>query len=143
MTLSKLYREFILKHAHDPANQQGLERADLKAEIHNVHCGDHLELTLNLKERAIDEVGLRARGCAVMNASAAIMRQTIVGLSLTEAQIVGHRFQATLEGETVPNQEMGNLKPLLALKEKPGVHSCLMLPWMALDDCTAEQEKLL
>lgn len=81
------YREHILDHARNRRNWGVIERADFDHEEVNSLCGDALRLTLNLDEHSvIKQVGWAGHGCAISQASASLLGERLVGMTLDEAQ---------------------------------------------------------
>jgi len=83
-----LYQETILDHFRDPRNWQVLDPADVDYEDNNPLCGDHLRLTLRVKDGTITEVGWMGDGCAISRASASMLGETLVGKTLEEARAI-------------------------------------------------------
>lgn len=81
------YREHILDHARNQRNWGLLEPADFDHEELNSLCGDQLRLTLRLDgENKITAVGWDGHGCAISQASASLLGERILGMSLDEAK---------------------------------------------------------
>lgn len=83
--MDDLYRELILDHYHNPRNKELLDPADVDYEEDNPVCGDHIHLTLRVDENNIvTEVGWDGEGCAISQASASMLYETLAGKSLDE-----------------------------------------------------------
>ncbi len=83
-----MYHELILDHYRDPRNWAILDPADIDHEEKNPLCGDRLRLTLRVREGIITEVGWSGEGCAISQASASMLGETLVGKSLEEARAI-------------------------------------------------------
>lgn len=82
-----MYRENILDHGKNPRNQGVLDPADIDFEGHNPLCGDRLRLTLRVDaDERITEVGWDGEGCAISQASASMLGELLVGMTLAEAR---------------------------------------------------------
>lgn len=82
-----LYREHILDHARYRRNWGLLNAPDFDHEEENTLCGDHLHLTLKCDENdVIREVGWEGHGCAISQASASILGEKLIGLTLDQAR---------------------------------------------------------
>jgi nitrogen fixation NifU-like protein len=82
-----MYRENILDHARDPRNYGLLDPCDVDHEEDNPLCGDHLHLTLRLdNDERITAIGWMGEGCAISQASASMLSERLVGMSLAEAR---------------------------------------------------------
>jgi len=85
--MDDFYRENILDHAKHQRNRGLLDPADIDHEEHNPLCGDRLRLTLRVDENnVIKEVGWDGEGCAISQASASMLGEKIVGLTLDEVK---------------------------------------------------------
>lgn len=82
-----MYRENILDHGKNPRNQGVLDPADIDFEGHNPLCGDRLRLTLRVDaDERITAVGWDGEGCAISQASASMLGEMIVGMTLDEVK---------------------------------------------------------
>lgn len=79
------YRELILDAARNRQNWGLLSPADIDHEEHNPVCGDHLHLTVRLAEGVIIAVGWDGDGCAISQASASLLGEKLIGMTLTAA----------------------------------------------------------
>ena len=133
MALDGIYRERILKASKDPRNQEGIEAATCSEEGHNALCGDRLEVTLRLEDGRIEALGLKVRGCAIFNASASMMRDSIEGSQLEESFALARDLVDAIAGKDIVLPE--NLQPLLSLIKHRTRHRCATLPWETLLVC--------
>ena len=87
--MDDLYRELILDHYHNPRNKELLEDANIDYEEDNPVCGDHIHLTVKTDENNIvTGVGWAGDGCAISQASASLLYETLVGKSLDELRTI-------------------------------------------------------
>jgi nitrogen fixation NifU-like protein len=86
--MDNLYRDFILEHYKNPHNQGVLDPHDLHAADSNPTCGDELSMTLRLSgdRAAIADVAFDGRGCAISQASASILTDSLRGMTLDEVR---------------------------------------------------------
>ena len=83
--MDDLYRELILDHYRNPRKKGLLSPADIDYEEDNPVCGDHIHLTIQLDENnVVRDVGWEGEGCAISQASASMLYETLVGKSLDE-----------------------------------------------------------
>ncbi len=83
--MDDLYREVILDHYKNPRNQGVLEPNDFSYEDENPLCGDKLRIDVRLDENQIvKEVAFSGRGCAISQASASMLTESIQGKPLAE-----------------------------------------------------------
>lgn len=82
-----LYREYILDHVRYRRNWGLLNAPDFDHEEENTLCGDHLHLTLKCDENdVIREVGWEGHGCAISQASASMLGEKLIGMTLDQAR---------------------------------------------------------
>jgi nitrogen fixation protein NifU and related proteins len=84
-----MYQEVILQHYRSPRNFGPLSTPDLSGEESNPLCGDHIRVDLKLNgKQAIEQVGFSGDGCAISVASASMLTQKLLGLSLEQAKAI-------------------------------------------------------
>jgi len=82
----QFYREFILDHYKNPRNFGRLEGANVSHEEYNPLCGDLVGMDLRIEDGVIEDVRFHGRGCAISQASASLMTERLMGMSLEEAR---------------------------------------------------------
>ena len=87
--MDDMYRELILDHYHNPRKKKLVDPADIEYEEDNPVCGDHIHLTVQLDENnVVKEVGWEGDGCAISQASASMLYETLVGKTLDEIRSI-------------------------------------------------------
>ncbi len=87
--MDDLYREMILDHYRSPRKRGLLSPADIDYAEDNPVCGDHIHLTIQLDENnVVKAVGWEGEGCAISQASASMLYETLVGKTLDEIRAV-------------------------------------------------------
>ena len=86
MADDQFYREFILDHYKNPRNFGRLEGANVSHEEYNPLCGDLVGMDLRIEDGVIEDVRFHGRGCAISQASASLMTERLMGMSLEEAR---------------------------------------------------------
>lgn len=88
--MDDLYREIILDHYQNPRKKGKLEPADIDYAEDNPVCGDHIHLTLQVDDNdVVRAVGWEGEGCAISQASASMLYDSLVGKSLDEIRTIG------------------------------------------------------
>ena len=83
--MDDLYRDLILDHYKNPRHKGTLDPHDFSFEDENPLCGDKIRIDVRLDEnRRVAEVAFSGRGCAISQASASMLTESIVGKSLDE-----------------------------------------------------------
>ena len=82
----QLYRANILEHFKKPHNWGRLARADISHMESNPVCGDEIGIELGLDTKGkIRSVGIYGSGCAISVASASMLSDRLIGLTLAQA----------------------------------------------------------
>lgn len=136
--MQDLYRDRVLRHARDPANQQRLSCPDCTGQASNPLCGDQLAVDLKLKRGVIVAVGLGVRACALTSASASMMRAYLLQRQLAEARTLTQEILGAIVGKSELKDCPDCLQPLLALRSQSARLRCLELPWLAFETCAAK-----
>jgi nitrogen fixation NifU-like protein len=91
--MDDFYRENILDHGKNPRHRGILVPSDVDYEATNPLCGDRLRLTLRLdpEKRRIVELAWDGEGCAISQASASMLGEKILGMTLDEVAKISKR----------------------------------------------------
>lgn len=85
--MDDLYREIILDHYKNPRHKGTLDPHDFSFEDENPLCGDKIRIDVRLDaDRRVAEVAFNGRGCAISQASASMLTESIVGISLDDVK---------------------------------------------------------
>jgi len=81
--MDDLYRDLILDHYKNPRHKGTLDPHDFSYEDENPLCGDRLRIDVRLDaNQCVSEVAFTGRGCAISQASASMLTESIVGKPL-------------------------------------------------------------
>jgi len=85
---SDMYRQQILDHYKSPRNYGELEEPTFTHVGENPMCGDTIEMdvVLDEDEETIERVAFRGEGCAISQASASMLSQELVGMTIEELE---------------------------------------------------------
>jgi nitrogen fixation NifU-like protein len=85
-----LYRELILDRYKNPRMRGTLDPHDISYEDDNPLCGDHLRIDLKVNgEGRIEQAAFSGEGCAISQASADLLTESIVGKTLEDVRKLG------------------------------------------------------
>ncbi len=87
--MDELYRDFILDHYRNPRNAGKLEAPDATFEDNNPLCGDKIRMDIKLRDGVVDDIKFSGRGCAISQASASLLTESVKGKSLAEVARIG------------------------------------------------------
>ena len=134
-----LYGQIIMEHYRSPRNRAPLADATLAAYELNPFCGDLIDLQLRLDGAgAVDGVFARSEGCSIIQASASMMSEAIMGKRVEEIAALSDQFRAFLRagldeaGQASP--ALGELCALGVVRQYPVRIKCALLPWTALEE---------
>jgi nitrogen fixation NifU-like protein len=130
--MDDMYREQILDHYHNPRQKTLVSPATIDYEEDNPVCGDHIHLTIQLDENdVVKNVGWEGDGCAISQASASMLYETLIGKTLDEVRAIDK--DVILEMLGIPLGPVRIKCALLALKVlKAGAYG--MTAWPGEDD---------
>ncbi len=120
--MDDLYREIIIERYKSPLYKGELDPHDITFEDENPLCGDHIRIDLRVNDQGIiKEAAFSGHGCAISQASADLLVESIIGKKLEEVKNLSKQDILDLLGI-----EMGPVRlkcALLSLKVlKAGVY---------------------
>lgn len=120
--MDDLYRDQIIDRYKNPQYRGHLDPNDIQFEDDNPLCGDHIEVTLRVDgDGRVVEAAFDGRGCAISQASADLLMETVIGKNVEEVKALNKQDVLDLLGI-----ELGPVRlkcALLALKVlKAGVY---------------------
>ena len=140
--LRELYRELILDHARSPRHFGKLDDATHSASGINPLCGDKLNMYFRLDEnRRIADACFEGSGCAISVASASLLTDTVIGMTVNEANRFFEAVTRSLTGKTEQaSVDLGKLRALQGVKEFPSRVKCATLAWHAMNAALHQDE---
>jgi nitrogen fixation NifU-like protein len=85
--MDDLYRELIIEHYKNPIYRGALEPHDIRFDDENPLCGDHIQIDLRVNEEGIiTEAAFDGHGCAISQASADLLLESVIGRSVDEVK---------------------------------------------------------
>ena len=120
--LRDLYQEVILDHNKHPHNFGELNGADRHADGFNPLCGDKLD------------VRFEGSGCAISQASASLMTDSVKGKTLAEVRELFDRFLNLVTDEDAEDDArvLGKLAVFAGVRDYPARVKCASLAWHTL-----------
>lgn len=131
--LEQLYQDLILDHYKQPRHRQALTDEDVSAEAENPLCGDQLRLAVEVADGCVRTIRHDGKGCAISQASASMMSETLAGKPVVEVRALVDDFIEAMRGERA--FDPGWPEEWLALegvKKFPLRVKCATLAWHAL-----------
>lgn len=88
--MDDLYREVIIEHYKNPSFRGALDPHDISFADNNPLCGDHIQIDLRVDAGGIiTEALFNGHGCAISQASADLLMESIVGKPVEEVKKLG------------------------------------------------------
>ena len=85
--MDDLYRELIIERYKNPLYRGELDPHDISFEDDNPLCGDHIRIDLRVDDSdTVTEAAFTGQGCAISQASADLLVESVVGKSLVEVK---------------------------------------------------------
>ncbi len=85
--MDDLYREVIIEHYKNPSFRGALDPHDISFADNNPLCGDHIQIDLRVDGGGIiTEALFNGHGCAISQASADLLMESIVGKPIEEVK---------------------------------------------------------
>ena len=85
--MEDLYREIIIEHYKNPSYRGQLNPHDISFADSNPLCGDHLQIDLRVDQNGkVSEARFDGHGCAISQASADLLLESIIGKSVDEVK---------------------------------------------------------
>lgn len=130
-----LYQRAILQRAKGPAKR--LDSPSASVTVDNPLCGDRVTLDIKLENGAIAAVGHLVRGCALCQASAAVIAATLPGHAPAAADAGREALDSVLMGgiAQAPWQELAIFAPVQRHRSR---QDCVRLPFDALAQALAQ-----
>ncbi len=115
--MDDFYRENILDHYRYPRHKGHLEDPDIHYHDVNPFCGDEITLELKVEDDRIVEAAFDGKGCAISQASASMLTEELVGMTLEEVRQLNKDYIIDLLGIPIgPVRLKCALLPLKVLK---------------------------
>ena len=97
--MEDLYREIIIDRYKNPQFRGHLDPHDIEFEDDNPLCGDHIRIELLVdSNQRVSKARFDGHGCAISQASADLLVESVVGKSLDEIRLLGKDYLLDLLG---------------------------------------------
>ncbi len=97
--MDDLYRDQIIDRYKNPQYRGHLDPHDIRFEDDNPLCGDHIEVTLRVDgDGRVVEAAFDGRGCAISQASADLLMETVIGKNVEEVKALNKQDVLDLLG---------------------------------------------
>ncbi len=133
-SLRELYQDVILDHSRHPRQFGPLEHATHVGEGYNPLCGDRVKVYLGLDDQnRIRDIKFEGKGCAISQASASLMTDTLAGRTVDEAEKLMGGFLHLVKGEDgsedLAPDDRERLEVMAGVSAFPMRVKCATLAW--------------
>lgn len=137
MEINDIYTDMILEYSKNNINKRHIENPDVIELGHNPSCGDEITLEIKFDGDKIADASYTGHGCAISQASTAIMIEQIIGKSKKEALSLVEDFLKMIKKEITDENELESLGDAIAFKNisnMPARVKCAVLAWHTLKE---------
>lgn len=144
MDVQQLYTDLILEYNKDKTNKRHMEAPTISEHGHNPNCGDDITIEVKLKDGVIQDLAYTGSGCAISQASTAMMAELLQGRTIEEALRLVHLFLDMIRGKVTDEAQMEELEAAISLKDiskLPVRVKCAVLGWHTLELALEKKQK--
>jgi NifU-like protein involved in Fe-S cluster formation len=132
-----LYSRDVLRLAMSLPHDDRIDTVHASATRRAPVCGSEMSVDAAVEKGKISAIAIRARACALGQASAAILRDHAVGQAGGEIELLAMQVAQALKGET----DMPFLfQPLGYARDYPARHGAILLPFETLLAALEEEQ---
>jgi NifU-like protein involved in Fe-S cluster formation len=127
---SSLYSREVLRLATSLPHDDRLNDPQGSATCRSPVCGSEMSVDVTLNEGRISQIAIRARACALGQASAAVLREKAFGLTAADIKAAHAKIESALKS----GSDIGwpELEPLAYARDYPARHGAILLPFETL-----------
>ena len=135
MDVNQLYTDIILEYNNDKTNKREIACPTISEHGHNANCGDDIKLQVVLKDGVIADIAYTGNGCAISQASTAMLIELLGGKTVEEAMRLTRLFLDMILGKVNDEGQLEELEAAAYLKniaKMPVRVKCAVLAWHTL-----------
>lgn len=146
MELKQLYTDLILEYNRDKTNKRKIESPTVHEHGHNPSCGDDIDIEAKVEHGIITDLAYTGSGCAISQASTAMMAELLQGRTVEEGLRLCRLFLDMIRGKVTDDSKLEELEAAITLKDisqMPVRVKCATLGWHTLEMALEKVEKQL
>ena len=146
MELKQLYTDLILEYNKDRTNKRKLVDPTVHEHGHNPSCGDDIDIEVKIENGIIKDLAYTGSGCAISQASTAMMAELLQDRTVEEALRLCRLFLDMIRGKVTDETELEELEAAITLKDisqMPARVKCATLGWHTLEMALEKIEEQL
>lgn len=146
MELKQLYTDLILEYNKDKTNKRKISDPTVHEHGHNPSCGDDIDIEAKIENGIIKDLAYTGTGCAISQASTAMMAELLQGRTVEEGLRLCWLFLDMIRGKVTDDSQLEELEAAITLKDiskMPVRVKCATLGWHTLEMALEKVEKQL
>ena len=146
MELKQLYTDVILEYNKDKTNKRKISSPTVHEHGHNPSCGDDIDIEAKVENGVITDLAYTGTGCAISQASTAMMAELLQGRTVEEGLRLCRLFLDMIRGKVTDDSQLEELEAAITLKDisqMPVRVKCATLGWHTLEMALEKVEKQL
>ena len=146
MELKQLYTDLILEYNRDKTNKRKINDPTVHEHGHNPSCGDDIDIEAKVENGIITDLAYTGSGCAISQASTAMMAELLQGRTVEEGLRLCRLFLDMIRGKVTDDSKLEELEAAITLKDisqMPVRVKCATLGWHTLEMALEKVEKQL
>ena len=146
MELKQLYTDRILEYNKDKTNKRKISSPTVHEHGHNPSCGDDIDIEAKVENGVITDLAYTGTGCAISQASTAMMAELLQGRTVEEGLRLCRLFLDMIRGKVTDDSQLEELEAAITLKDisqMPVRVKCATLGWHTLEMALEKVEKQL
>ena len=146
MELKQLYTDLILEYNKDKTNKRKISSPTVHEHGHNPSCGDDIDIEAKVENGVITDLAYTGTGCAISQASTAMMAELLQGRTVEEGLRLCRLFLDMIRGKVTDDSQLEELEAAITLKDSsqmPVRVKCATLGWHTLEMALEKVEKQL
>lgn len=130
MQFDDLQRQIIMDHYKHPQNRVDTEVSGyLEKRGLNPSCGDDVTVFLLIEENSIKDIKFKGDGCSICCASASIMTNELIGLTIDEVAAKVDNFKQMITGHDFDENLFEDAICFNSIKDYPARFKCAVISW--------------
>ena len=146
MESKQLYTDLILEYNKDKTNKRKISDPTVHEHGHNPSCGDDIDIEAKIENGIIKDLAYTGTGCAISQASTAMMAELLQGRTVEEGLRLCRLFLDMIRGKVTDDSQLEELEAAITLKDiskMPVRVKCATLGWHTLEMALEKVEKQL
>lgn len=146
MELKQLYTDLILEYNKDKTNKRKISSPTVHEHGHNPSCGDDIDIEAKVENGVITDLAYTGTGCAISQASTAMMAELLQGRTVEEGLRLCRLFLDMIRGKVTDDSQLEELEAAITLKDisqMPVRVKCATLGWHTLEMALEKVKKQL